>query len=339
MELVIRQIFVNETSFNKCARLRVAGGEGDLVEIRRIVAILAADIVGFSRLAAIEEDRTLARLRTLRHDLVDPTISQHSGRIFKRTGDGVLAEFRSIVDALQCAIEIQNAMIGRNAGAPEDRRIEFRIGVHLGDIVEESDGDLMGNNVNIAARLEGIGKPGAICLSEDAYRQVKGRIDLQVIDLGEQHLKNIMEPVRAYLLQIGMPPRAGPSTSAEIGPERMQSGPPALPEKPSIVILPFANMSGDPEQEYFADGISEDIITALSRIKWLFVIARNSSFTYKGRAVDIKQVGRDLGVRCVLEGSVRKAGNRVRITSQLARLIQEEPKFWLAGVAYSVDIA
>ncbi len=211
-----------------------------------------------------------------------------------------------MVDAVRCAIEVQNAMIERNAGVPADRRIEFRIGIHLGDVVEESDGDLMGDGVNIAARLEGIAQPGAICLSEDAYRQVKARLDLAATDLGPTQLKNIGEPIRAYALHVGVAARAKPE------PPRS-----ALPDKPSIAVLPFQNMSGDPEQEYFADGMVEDIITGLSRVKWLFVIARNSSFTYKGKPVDIRQVGRELGVRYVLEGGVRKAGARVRITAQL----------------------
>ena len=288
-----------------------------MAENRKIAAILAADVVGFSRLAAADEDRTLARLRALRSDLVDPTIAVHSGRVVKRTGDGILVEFRSVVDAVRCAIEVQNAMVERNAGVPGDRQIEFRIGIHLGDIVEESDGDLMGDGVNIAARLEGIAQPGAICLSEDAYRQVRARLDLEVNDLGATQLKNIAEPVRVYSLQVGLPAQAKPAASTmpalpEKPPERL-----SLPDKPSIAVLPFQNMSGDPEQEYFADGMVEDIITGLSRIKWLFVIARNSSFVYKGRAVDIRQVGRELGVRYVLEGGVRKAGNRLRITGQL----------------------
>ena len=284
-----------------------------MAETRKLAAILAADVVGFSRLTGADEDRTLARLRALRSDLIDPTIAVHNGRVVKRTGDGALVEFRSVVDAVRCAIEIQNAMADRNAGVAEDRRIVFRIGVHLGDVVEEADGDLMGDGVNIAARLEGVAEPGAICLSEDAYRQVKARLDLSVSDLGATALKNIAEPVRIYSLRVGEPARAKP---IEPNPEK----PPArsaLPDKPSIAVLPFANMSGDAEQEYFADGISEDIITALSKLPQLFVIARNSSFTFKGRNVDIGEVGKSLGVRYVLEGSVRKSGARVRITAQL----------------------
>jgi adenylate cyclase len=292
-----------------------AVGADAMSETRKLAAILCSDVVGYSRLTGADEDRILARMRALRSDLIDPTIAVHNGRIVKRTGDGSIVEFRSVVDAVRCAIEVQNAMIERNAGVPEDRRIVFRIGIHLGDVVEESDGDLMGDGVNIAARLEGIAAPGAICLSEDAYRQVKGRFDLAVTDLGPTQLKNIAEPVRAYSLQVG----AAVPTTTTMGNTRAppEKASPALPDRPSIAVLPFQNMSGDAEQDYFCDGMVEDIITGLSRMKWLFVIARNSSFTYKGRAVDVRQIGRDLGVRYVLEGSVRKAGARVRITGQL----------------------
>src|SRR5438552_577112 len=285
-------------------------------ESRKLAAILAADVVGYSRLTGADEDRILARLRALRSDLIDPTIAVHSGRVVKRTGDGALVEFRSVVDAVRCAIEVQNAMVERNAGLPEDRRIVFRIGVHLGDVVEESDGDLMGDGVNIAARLEGIAQPGAICLSEDAYRQVRARLDLEVNDLGQTQLKNIVEPVRVYSLQVGLPAQAKPAPPAEPAATEKPSAPP-IPDKPSIAVLAFQNMSGDPEQEYFADGITEDVITDLSKIGGLMVIARNSSFAYKGKAVDIRVVARELGVRSVLEGSIRRAGNRVRITAQL----------------------
>jgi TolB-like protein/class 3 adenylate cyclase len=281
-------------------------------ETRKLAAILVSDVVGYSRLAGADEDRILARLRALRSDLIDPTIAVHNGRVVKRTGDGSIVEFRSVVDAVRCAIEVQNAMVERNAGVPQDRRIQFRVGTHLGDVVEESDGDLMGDGVNIAARLEGIAKPGTICLSEDAYRQVKSRLDLKVSDLGATPLKNIAEPVRVYALEVGQSAQAKPAPSATPAAPAL-----ALPDKPSIAVLPFANMSADPEQEYFADGMVEDITTALSRIGGLFVIARNSSFTYKGRAVDVRQVGSELGVRYVLEGSVRKAGGQVRITCQL----------------------
>ena len=283
-----------------------------MTEIRKLAAILAADVVGFSRLAGADEDRTLARLRALRSDLIDPTVVVHNGRVVKRTGDGILVEFRSVVDAVRCAIEVQNGMVERNAGLQPERRIEFRVGIHLGDVVEESDCDLMGDGVNIAARLESIAEPGGIFLSEDAYRQVRDRLKEQFVDLGDKELKNIARPMRAY--RVALDQSAAKSEPA--APEK-PSAPIALPDKPSIAVLAFQNMSGDPEQEYFADGMVEEIITGLSRIKWLFVIARNSSFIYKGKAVDVRQVGRELGVRYVLEGAVRKAGDRVRITAQL----------------------
>ena len=282
---------------------------------RKLAAILVADVVGFSRLTGTDEDRTLARLRALRSDLIDPTIAVHKGRVVKRTGDGAIVEFRSVVDAVRCASEIQNSMIERNAGLSPERRIEFRIGIHLGDVVEESDGDLMGDGVNIAARLEGVAQPGEVCLSEDAYRQVKSRLDLAISDLGETRLKNIAEPIHVYSLRFG----SGIAKAAALARAATSIVPASLsaPEKPSIAVLPFQNMSGDPEQEYFADGIVEEIITALSHFRWLSVIARNSSFTYKGKNVDVKQVGRELGARYVLEGSVRKSGDRVRITGQM----------------------
>ena len=271
---------------------------------RKIAAILASDVVGYSRLAGADEDRTLARLRALRSDLIDPIIDVHHGRVVKRTGDGALVEFGSVVDAVRCAVEVQNGMVERNAGVPDDRRIEFRIGIHLGDVVEESDGDLMGDGVNIAARLEGIAKPGAICLSEDAYRQVKARLDLVVGDLGEQNLKNIAEPIRVYSLEVGRP--AQPKQASAPAPPRL-----------SVVVLPFANLGGDPEQEYFIDGVTESLTTDLSRIRGSFVIGRHTAFSYKGKAVDLKQIGRELGVRYVLEGSVQRGGNRLRVNVQL----------------------
>ncbi len=273
---------------------------------RRLAAILAADVVGYSRLIEADEEGTLGRLRALRAELIDPKIAEHSGRIVKTTGDGLLVEFASVVDALRCAAEVQTAMAESNLPLPPDRRIEFRIGIHQGDIVVE-DGDIFGDGVNVAARLEGLAEPGGICVSARVQEDAAGRLDIAFEDIGEQQLKNIARPVRAYRVVT-----AAGSASAHV-----ESRPLALPDKPSIAVLPFANMSGDPEQEYFADGMVEEIITALSRIRWLFVIARNSSFTYKGQAVDVKQVGRELGVRYVLEGSVRKAGNRVRITAQL----------------------
>ena len=275
---------------------------------RKVAAILVADIVGYSRLAGTDEDRILARLRALRSDLIDPTIAVYNGRVVKRTGDGSIVEFRSTVDAVRCAIEVQSGMSERNAGVPHDRQIVFRIGVHVGDVVEESDGDLMGDVVNVAARLEGACDPGGIVLSEDVYRQVRDKLGEEFADLGDKDLKNIRHPIRCYAIVQAR------GRGQEDGPERAAF---PLPSKPSIAVLPFENMSGDPEQDYFADEIAEDVTTGLSRIKWLFVIARNSSFVYKGKAVDVRQVGRELGVRYVLEGGVRKAGPRVRITVQL----------------------
>ena len=278
-------------------------------EVRKIAAILVADVVGYSRLASADEDRTLSRLRTLRSDLIDPAVADHHGRIVTRTGDGLIAEFRSVVEAVRCAIAMQNGLIEHNVGVADDRRIDFRIGVHLGDVVEEADGDLMGDGVNIAARLEGIAKPGAICLSEDAYRQVKGRLDLPVADLGPQQLKNIAEPIRAYALEVNK--GIEPKRAAAFAPEK--PAPPRL----SIVVLPFANLGGDAEQEYFVDGVTESLTTDLSRIRSSFVIGRNTAFTYKGKAVDLKQIGRELSVRYVLEGSVQRGGNRMRVNVQL----------------------
>jgi TolB-like protein/class 3 adenylate cyclase/Tfp pilus assembly protein PilF len=278
-----------------------------MAETRKLAAILAADVVGYSRLASADEDRTLARLRALRSDLIDPTIAVHNGRIVKRTGDGSLVEFRSVVDAVRCAIEVQNAMVERNAGLPSERRIEFRVGIHLGDVVEESDGDLMGDGVNIAARLQGIAEPGAICLSEDAYRQVKARLELAVTDLGEKQLKNLVHPVRIYSLEVGVPAQTRSVASLP------QTSAPRL----SIVVLPFINLSGDSEQEYFVDGVTEGLTTDLSRIAGSFVIARNSAFSYKGKSPDVRQIGRELSVRYVLEGSIQRGGNRLRVNVQL----------------------
>jgi TolB-like protein/class 3 adenylate cyclase len=281
-----------------------------MTETRKLVAILAADVVGYSRLASVDEDRTLARLRALRSDLIDPTIAVHNGRVVKRTGDGSLVEFRSVVDAVRCAIEVQNGTVERNAGLPPERRIEFRVGIHLGDVVEESDGDLMGDGVNIAARLEGIAKPGAICLSEDAYRQVKARLDLAVSDLGPTQLKNIAEPVRVYSLEVCRQALGKPA-------ERSKPSSASTPPRLSIVVIPFANLGGDPEQEYFVDGVTESLTTDLSRISGAIVIARNTAFTYKGKHIDVKQIGRDLNIRFVLEGSVQRGGNRLRVNAQL----------------------
>ena len=279
---------------------------------RRLAAILAADVAGYSRLMGANEEGTLAQLKSVRKALVDPTIAAHRGRIVKTTGDGMLVEFASAVDAVRNAVEIQRSMAEQNTAVPQDQRIEFRIGIHVGDIIFD-DNDIFGDGVNIAARLEGIAEPGGVCMSDDAYRQVRGKVEIACDDMGQQSLKNIAEPMRAWRVRLtGQAPSAVKSGLAMSQPQVL---PP--PDKPSIAVLPFQNMSGDPEQEYFADGIVEDIITALSRFKALFVIARNSSFVYKGRAVDVKQVGRELGVRYVLEGSVRRATNRVRITGQL----------------------
>jgi TolB-like protein/class 3 adenylate cyclase len=280
-----------------------------MAETRKLAAILAADVAGYSRLAGADEERTLARLRALRSDLIDPTIALHHGRVVKRTGDGSLVEFRSVVDAVRCAIEVQNGMVERNAGLPPERRIEFRIGIHVGDVVEESDADLMGDGVNIAARLEGIAKPGTICLSEDAYRQVRDRLKEGFADLGEKELKNIARPVRVYAVKTGS---AAPASETD-APAPEKAGPPRL----SIVVLPFANIGGDPEQEYFVDGVTESLTNDLSRISGSFVIGRNTAFTYKGKHVDLKQIGRELNVRYVLEGSVQRSGSRLRVNVQL----------------------
>jgi adenylate cyclase len=268
---------------------------------RRLAAILAADVVGYSRLMGADEEGTLASLKMHRRELIDPKIAQHRGRIVKTTGDGMLVEFASAVDAVRCAMEIQRTMAERNIDFPEERRVEFRIGINVGDVIIDG-ADIFGDGVNIAARVEALARPGAICVSENAYQQVKGKLALDVSDLGEQQLKNIAQPVRVYDVKLQDVPAAAVLK---------------LPDKPSIAVLPFQNMSGDPEQEYFADGLVEDITTGLSRFKWLFVIARNSTFAYKGRSIDIKQVGRELGVRYVLEGSVRKAAGQVRVTVQL----------------------
>jgi TolB-like protein/class 3 adenylate cyclase len=293
---------------------------GERVE-RRLAAILAADVAGYSRLIGDDEEGTLAALRAIRRELGDPKVAEHRGRIVKTTGDGLLIEFASVVDAVRCAAEVQSAMARRNAGVAPEKRIELRIGIHQGDVVVE-DGDIFGDGVNVAARLEAMAEPGGICVSARVQEDALGRLDLGFEDLGEQALKNIARPIRAYRIAFrDPPPLTGQVATAQ--PQRVEREAPALPlplplpDKPSLAVLPFQNMSGDPEQEYFADGMVEEITTAIARLPWLFVTARNSSFTYKGRAVDVKQVARELGVRYVLEGSVRKAGNRVRITGQL----------------------
>ena len=275
---------------------------------RKLAAIFAADIAGYSRLMGADEEGTHAAVTELRRELIARQIAEHHGRIVKLTGDGFLAEFASVVDAVRCAVELQRRMAERNAGAPADRRIEFRVGINIGDIIVEAD-DIYGDGVNIAARIEALAEPGGICVSRVVRDQVRDRLEIAFDDMGQQQVKNIARPVRVYKVR-------GEMAAVEAAPALAQ---PALqlPDKPSIAVLPFQNMSGDPEQEYFADGMVEEIITVLSRIRWLFVIARNSSFSYKGQSPDVKRVGRELGVRYVLEGSVRKAGGRVRITAQL----------------------
>ena len=322
-------------------------------ETRKIAAILVSDVVGYSRLTGADEDRILAWLRALRSDLIDPTIAVHHGRVVKRTGDGSIVEFRGVVDAVNCAIEIQRAMVERNAGVASDKRIEFRIGIHLGDVVEEADGDLMGDGVNIAARLEAVANPGGICISDDAYRQVKGRLDLKVSDLGPVPLKNIAEPMRVYSLLVGVPAQATPTTAVERTPPKRRSWlaplaagvvalliliggtawhffganrsasdvlnvpPPLAAQRLSIVVLPFANLSGDSAQDYLVDALADELTTGIARIRDSFVIARNTAFTFKGKPVDVKTIGKDLGVRYVLEGSVQLGKDQVRVNAQL----------------------
>jgi TolB-like protein/class 3 adenylate cyclase len=322
---------------------------------RKLTTILAADVVGFSKLAGADEERTVARLRALRSDLIDPAIALHHGRIVKRTGDGTIVEFRSVVDAVRCAIEVQGAMVDRNAGLAPGQRIVFRVGVHLGDVVEEADGDLMGDGVNVAARLEGICEPGGLCLSSAAYEQVRDRLKERFADLGEKLLKNIARPVRAYGLSAAVIAASGAASAAakvprargvsallgalaaaflvavlaaggyawraglaprllgaSVAEDKLATAP-----RLSIVVLPFENLSGDPEQEYFADGITDDLTTDLSHLEDSFVIARNTAFTYKGKPVGAKQIGRELGVRYVLEGSVRRVGETIALNAQL----------------------
>jgi TolB-like protein/Flp pilus assembly protein TadD len=270
--------------------------------VRRLTAILAADVAGYSRLMGADEEGTHERLKAHRRALVDPKIGEHHGRIVKTTGDGMLVEFASVVDAVKCAVEVQRGMVERNSATPPEERIEFRIGINLGDVIAEG-GDIFGDGVNVAARLEALAEPGGICVSRVVRDQVRDRLPYPFEDQGEQRVKNIARPVRAYRIPIA---------------ERATANPPLpLPDKPSLAVLPFQNLTGDREQDYFVDGIVEEITTAISRLPWLFVIARNSSFTYKGRAVDVRQVARELGVRYVLEGSIRKVGNRVRISGQL----------------------
>jgi TolB-like protein len=280
-----------------------------MAETRKIAAILVADAVGYSRLASVDEEGTLARLRALRSDLIDPSITLHHGRVVKRTGDGMIIEFRSVVDAVRCAIEVQDAMVERSAGVPDDRRIEFRIGIHLGDVVEEADGDLMGDGVNVAARLEALAEPSGVCLSEDAWRQVRDKLRESFVDLGEKALRNIARPMRVYALSPGSAAAAPASNIAPL----VKRDPPRL----SLVVLPFANIGGDLEQEPFVDGVTESLTTDLSRIRGSLVIARNTAFTYKGKPLDAKTIGRELNIRYVLEGSVQRGGTRMRVNVQL----------------------
>ena len=279
---------------------------------RRLAAILAGDVAGYSRLMGVDEEGTLRQLKAHRKELVDPKITEHRGRIVKTTGDGMLVEFVSVVDAVRCAVDIQRGMVERNADVPADRRIEFRIGINVGDIISDSN-DIYGDGVNVAARLEALAEPGGIMVSRNVHDQVRDKLSFGFEDMGEQTVKNIARPIGVH--RVSLIENAAPiavKVAAAAAKTEVSSA-----DRPSIAVLPFANMSGDPEQEYFADGISEDIITGLSKLRWFFVIARNSSFTYKGKAVDVKRVARELGVRYVLEGSVRKGGNRVRITAQL----------------------
>jgi adenylate cyclase len=278
-------------------------------QTRRLAAILAADVAGYSRLMGEDEEGTHERLRTHLQELIEPKIADHRGRIVKNTGDGFLAEFASVVDAVRCGVEMQRGMVERNDPIPADQRIEFRIGINLGDVIVEEH-DIFGDGVNVAARVETLAEPGGICISRMVWDQIRDKLPYLFEDLGDQQVKNIARPVRVYRVRddaAGLAEEPGPASPQPL----------PLPDKPSIAVMPFQNMSGDPEQEYFADGMVEEIITALSRIRWLFVIARNSSFTYKGQSPDVKRVGCELGVRYVLEGSVRKGGNRVRITAQL----------------------
>jgi adenylate cyclase len=274
---------------------------------RRLAAILAADVVGYTRLMGVDEAGTLRRLTELRQEVLEPLITEHHGRVVKLMGDGLLVEFASVVEALACAVAWQNRISEQEVATEEDKRLQFRIGINLGDVIVEGD-DIHGDGVNVASRLEGLAEPGGIYLSDDVYRQVRGKVEAEFEDLGELALKNVAESVRVYRVATAVTGTASAKPA---------SRPLSLPEKPSIAVLPFTNMSGDPEQEFFADGISEDLITALSKIRWFFVIARNSTFTYKGQAVEVTQIARELGVRYVIEGSVRKAGNRVRITAQV----------------------
>ena len=287
---------------------------------RRLAAIFAGDIAGYSRLMGADEEGTLRQLKAHRKELVDPKITEHRGRIVKTTGDGMLVEFVSVVDAVRCAVDIQRGMAERNADVPAESCIQFRIGINVGDIISD-DNDIYGDGVNVAARLEALAEPGGIMVSRNVYDQVRDKLSFGFEDMGEQTVKNIARPIGVH--RISLAESAAPIVVKSAAATSKTE--PSTADRPSIAVLPFANMSGDPEQEYFADGISEDIITGLSKLRWFFVIARNSSFTYKGKAVDVKRVARELGVRYVLEGSVRKGGNRVRITAQLIDAATGQP--------------
>ena len=276
---------------------------------RRLTAILCGDVAGYSRLMGADEEGTLAALKAHRRELIDPLIAQHQGRIVKTTGDGILIEFASVVDAVRCAVVVQQGLEDRNAQVPEPRRILLRIGINLGDVIVD-EGDIFGDGVNVAARLEMLAEPGEIYVSGSVREQIGEKLPISFTDMGEHSVKNIARPIHVHRVERRLDASASKAAAAE---QTMLS----LPDRPSIAVLPFQNISGDAEQDYFVDGMVEDIITGLSRIKWVFVIARNSSFVYKGKTIDVKQVGRELGVRYVLEGSVRKAGARVRITGQL----------------------
>jgi adenylate cyclase len=273
---------------------------------RRLAAILAADVAGYSRLMGLDEEGTLAGLKAVRGALIDPKIAEHRGRIVKTTGDGLLVEFASAVDAARCAVEVQRGMSVQNNEVSLDKRIEFRIGIHVGDIIID-DNDIFGDGVNIAARLEGIAEPGGVCISDDAHRQIRGKVDIFYDDMGLQSLKNIAEPMRAWRLRLGVGSKQSPDAALAL----------SRRDKPTIAVLPFTNMSGDPEQEYFADGMTEDIITLLSQTRDFLVIAKNSTFAYKAKSTDISNIAQQLSVRYLLEGSVRKVGNRIRVTAQL----------------------
>src|SRR5665213_4112922 len=278
---------------------------------RKLAAILAADVAGYSRLTSADEEGTMRRLRAIRAELIDPTIQTNRGRVFHTAGDSILIEFASVVDAVRCSIDVQRGMAVRNGDFVPEKQIEFRVGIHLGDVMVQPNGDLLGDGVNVAARLEGIAEPGGICLSNAAYDQVRDKLKESFVDLGERELKNITRPVRVFSVEVGGAAKTTRSSASS------PPGPASSAPRLSIVVLPFANMGSDPEQEYFVDGVTESLTTDLSRMAGMFVIGRNTAFTYKGKAVDLKQIGRELGVRYVLEGSVQRGGNRMRVNVQL----------------------